>query len=257
MARAGRRSFPRVLTVYLTEAQDGALRAYAERHAIDLCTAFRRAVDQLVAESPSPAVATPPAPPAAPARSSSKVGTPADARAALQASARQRQLTRAHAGWAPPPSQRLASGGPASCWRPPDCGPPDLASERPPLAWTWDGEPFEPPRNAVAWLVLELRYADRDGPTRPVMVDGQVLCLELWAPFVWLVRANRERAGVFRLILLDAKGRVLRAPNAFRVYGGATVSDAINNAGIHVPFDPERFKPDGSMKIRILGPRAR
>lgn len=252
MARAGRRSFPKVLTVYLTDAQDEALRAYAEREAIDLCAAVRRAVDRMVA---APASATP----AAGARPSATAGADpaADPRAALRAAVRQRQLTRAHAGWAPPMPERLTTGAP-SCWRPHGSAPPDInVGGRPPLAWTWEGEPFDPPRNAVAWLVLELRSARRDGPTRPVMVDDQPLCLDLWASFAWLVLANRERAGAFRLVLLDAEGRVLRAPNAFRVYGDLTVADAVQRAGAFVSFDPELLRPDGSMKIRILGPRTR
>ncbi len=88
-----------------------------------------------------------------------------------------------------------------------------------PLSWTRDGQPLEPPANAVGWRVRWVRHGGRG-------FDEVTHCpsyLGRWVPLVLQLRATPEelsravegKSGRYRLDPVDGQGRVLAWPPAY------------------------------------------
>jgi hypothetical protein len=94
----------------------------------------------------------------------------------------------------------------------------------PPLAWSFDGEKFDPPDEAVGWRVRRKLRPGKNARTEPVWVqlDGIrcELVLELHAPADHLIAATGGVSGMYRLDAIDEEGWVLRGEPAFILPGG-------------------------------------
>ena len=74
----------------------------------------------------------------------------------------------------------------------------------PPLAWDSDGEPFQPPADAVAWKVRI--YTGTPGRPPVVWTCDGVLFLRMDATMHDLRHAVRDRPGSYRLYPVDRCG---------------------------------------------------
>jgi hypothetical protein len=102
-------------------------------------------------------------------------------------------------------------------------------TSRPPLAYSYDGDQFEPPGDAVGWRVRRKLRPGKGARTEPVWTDvGEEraeLVVELWAPPEHVRHGVRGSHGAYRLDAIDDEGWVLRGEPAFVYILDAAVTD--------------------------------
>lgn len=200
MPRAERHSFPMVHSLYLSREQDARLRRLARKSGKTVSETLRAALDAFFEAqglAPGPADVERPEP------------TRAQTRAKIADAARARKRERGPRNAPVWPGQRVAGG--TAIWQPPphfappgDDGELELARDR-------DGLPFEPPPNAVAWLVLYQRRAQDQAQPYAWNDNGQRLLIRLDTSIAQFSRLVGRRMGWFTLQLVDRQGRLLRA----------------------------------------------
>jgi hypothetical protein len=101
--------------------------------------------------------------------------------------------------------------------------------EHPPLAWSYAGEPFDPPLDAVGWRVRRKLRPGKGSRTAPVFVEVDrirvELVVELAAQVSHVHEAVREERGMYRLDPVDEDGWILRSEPGFVCVGGSSDSD--------------------------------
>lgn len=193
MPRAQRHSFPNVHSLYLSDDQDAQLRRFARRSRMTASEVMRLALEEYLRKKPVPAMGEP---------------AESDTRRAIAESARTRREARGP-GRAPVlPNQQIADRTPI--WQPPPRSYDDDPADHP-LARDDEGQHFQLPSNAVAWLVLEQHRA-QDAPT-PLAWRGsqQMLLIALETTKRQLVHLIGRRPGWTVLHPIDGQGRLLRA----------------------------------------------
>jgi hypothetical protein len=146
-------------------------------------------------------------------RSSDDDPTIAETKHAIADSARGRKFSRPPRNASVLPNQQVADRTPI--WSAPPNWPMDDESKSPcPLAQDHDGRPFEPPPNAVAWLVLHQRLP-RSRPTAITWRDStQYVLIALDTTRTQLLRLMGRRLGWLILQPIDSEGRLLKARQA-------------------------------------------
>jgi hypothetical protein len=198
MPRTPRHSFPFVHSLYLSAEQDRDLRKYAKRAERTVSDVMREALDAYLAQER--------------VRKHYSDDVPVEVtRFAIAESVRRRKLGRGPKRAQVLPHQIISAD--AIVWQP----PPGLrapASDRHyrardnPMAVDRDGNPIEPPANAIAWRVLVRRHPD--GRVAEYLHRGQPLVVDLTIKHHEFAHAVHHQDAAFYLQPIDEFGRVLR-----------------------------------------------
>lgn len=208
MPRTPRRSFPLVHSLYLSAEQDRELRKYAERADRSVSDVMREALDAYLAQEPV-------------RRDADHVPVEVT-RLAIAESAHLRKLGRRPKRAQALPHQVILAD--AIVWQP----PPGLrapASELQfrardyPMAVDRDGNPVEPPANAVAWRVLIRRH--EEGPIVEYLHRGRPLVVDLTIKHHEFAHGVHHQHAAFYLQPIDEWGRVLRFTEIYVPLGRA------------------------------------
>jgi hypothetical protein len=113
--------------------------------------------------------------------------------------------------WQPPPGLQA----------PKQKGP--YATREFPVSVDRDGNPVEPPGNAVAWRVLSKRYPD--GPRSEFRKQGRPLLLDMRVKHHEFACAVGYQSAAFYLQPIDEQGRVLRFTEVYLPLGSACTWD--------------------------------
>lgn len=209
MPRTPRHSFPFVHSLYLSAKQDRELRKYAKRADRTVSDVMREALDAYLAQEPILA------------RDSDDVPVEVT-RLAITESARLRKVGRGPKRAQALPHQIISAD--AIVWQP----PPGLrapASERQyrardyPMAVDREGNPVDPPENAVAWRVLVRRH--QDGRVLEYLHRGRPLVVDLTIKHHEFAHAVHRQDAAFYLQPIDEFGRVLRFTEIYVPLGRA------------------------------------
>jgi hypothetical protein len=209
MPRALRRSFPCVHSLYLSVEQDEELRDFADRAETTVSEVMREALAEFLARNAK-----------RPSRSGHEPSE--EARLAIAESARLRKQARGPARAPALPGMVLS--GDLAIWQPPPGLQPSrkvrYAKREFPMANDCNGNPVEPPANAVAWRVLVRRH--EGGSLSEYRRRGAPLVLDLRVKHHEFVYAVSNQAAAFYLEPIDEHGRVLRFTRVYVPLGDST-----------------------------------
>jgi hypothetical protein len=206
MARTPRRSFPKVHSLYLSREQDARLRRFAQKSGESASEIMRAALDLYLERTPRRR------------RRSDDEPTHSETRHAIAESARARKFVRGPRNAPVWPNYQVADRTPVwsapTGWRMRD----DASAGPHPLAHDANGHPFDPPANAVAWLVMHQQHPR--GQPAPITWHGsdQVVLIALDSTEAQLTRLIGRRLGWLILHPVDAEGRLLRARQGIVAY---------------------------------------
>jgi hypothetical protein len=160
------------------------------------------------------------------ARADADDEVPPEARDAIAESARVRRLARMRQRAPVLPGMTISSS--AALWEPPPGLPPPkqkgwYAKREYPMSVDYDGNPVEPPANAVGWRVLIKRYPG--GPRSEFRKHGLPLILDLRIKHHEFAYAVGYQSAAFYLQPIDEHGRVLRFTEVYVPLGSAGTWD--------------------------------
>jgi len=198
-----------VHSLYLSREQDAELREQAELEEVTASELMRAALSDYLARARK-------------ARMSEDDEVPPDARNAIAESARARRLARIRQRAPVLPGMTISSS--ATLWQPPpgllapkQKGP--YARREFPMSVDLDGNPVEPPANAVGWRVLIKHYPG--GPRSEYRKYGRPLLLDLRCKHHEFAYAVGYQSAAFYLQPIDENGRVLRFTEVYVPLGSA------------------------------------
>jgi hypothetical protein len=202
MPRAARRSLPCVHSLYLSHEQDEQLRRFSRKTGSTASEVMRVALaEYFERQKVGRAEAKPRQEP-----------TVAQTRGTIAQAARSRKEARGPRNAPVWPGQQVTVGTPF--WEPPASWHEADDEDAESLARDEDGVEFEPPPNAVAWLVLYKRR--EQDPARPYVWsdDERELLVVIDTSVSAFCRLVGRRSGWFVLQPIDEYGRLLRTRQA-------------------------------------------